>query len=282
MKSNVLHMPTQLTVIVPGPGRGRSPEEFYNNSGKYKVLWLLHGGGGDQRDWVNNTGIVRYVENRGVIVVCPNALDSDFAPQPQFAGGYDFPKLFFEELMPFIYNFFPASAEPKDNYISGLSMGGSGTMLLSMMHPEKFGGIAPLSCSLRISPYLEEYRNYTGEQLRALAMEDRTRFPSEWAAPGEGISIKELNAICKYPTVDAYLKSCEYTGGRYAEIYGKLPKMYYTCGTDDPCYPKALEFESLTKVLGVTNATFEYVPGYRHEWDFWDLAIKKVLDFFEI
>jgi S-formylglutathione hydrolase FrmB len=209
MKSQVNQMPVQLKVIVPGPRRGQTAKDFYENAGKFKVLWLLHGGAGDHNDWINNTGIVRYVENKDVLVVCPNGLDSDFAPQPQFASGYDFPKMFFEELMPFIYGFFPASDKPEDNFLSGLSMGGSGTMILSMMHPEKFGGIAPLSFSLRKTDYLREYRSLTGGELRMLAAKEPDKFPSEWNRPGESISLKEINKICKYPTVGDYMDSCE-------------------------------------------------------------------------
>ncbi len=279
-KSNILEMPVDVNVITPTPKRHQNPEDYYTSEKKYPVLWLLHGGGGDHNDWLNYTNIIRYAEDKGFIVVCPNGLDSDFAPQPQFAGNYDFPEFFSHELMPFIYCYFPAGKEPENNFMSGPSMGGSGTLLLAMMHPEKFGAIAPLSCSLRNSPFLQDYQEYTGGEFRALAMKNRQMFPTEWADPSEGISIKELNAICKYPTIKEYLNSYDNTGSRYLETYSRLPKMYYTCGTKDPCYPKGLEFEKLTHKLGVENAFFEYVPGYAHEWSFWDLAIQKAMDFF--
>ena len=116
--------------------------------------------------------------------------------------------------------------------------------------------------------------------LPALALADRTRFPSEWGDPKAGITIKEINGICKYPTIGDYLDSCEYTWPRYAEVYDKLPKMFFGAGMKDLCYPKVLEFKEYTEKLGAQNVTFDFVPGYAHEWDFWDLEIVKVMDFF--
>lgn len=279
-KSQLMHMPVRLSVILPDPPEGVPPSQFYRSGKKYKVLWLLHGGSGDNCDWLYYSNIVRHAARRDAIIVSPNALDSDFANQPQFAGGWNFADFFFDELMPYIHGFFPASDRPEDNFITGLSMGGSGTLMLTFLHPEKFGGMAPMSCSLRKSPFLEEMRGMTAAEFRALAMADRRRFPTEWGDPSQGITIKEINCICKYPTIGDYLDSCEYTWPRYAEVYDRLPPMYFTCGTEDACYPKVQEFERYTQQLGAKNVTFEYVPGYAHEWDFWDQAIVKAMDFF--
>ena len=279
-KSQLMHMPVRLSVILPDPPEGVPPAQFYRSGKKYKVLWLLHGGSGDNCDWLYYSNIVRHAAGRDAIIVSPNALDSDFANQPQFAGGWNFADFFFDELMPYIHGFFPASDRPEDNFITGLSMGGSGTLMLTFLHPEKFGGMAPMSCSLRKSPFLEEMRGMTGAEFRALAMADRRRFPTEWGDPSQGITIKEINCICKYPTLGDYLDSCEYTWPRYAEVYDRLSPMYFTCGTEDACYPKVQEFERYTQQLGAKNVTFEYVPGYAHEWDFWDQAIVKAMDFF--
>lgn len=279
-KSKLMHMPVRISVILPDLPDDQKPAEFYASGKKYKVLWLLHGGSGDNFDWLYFSNIVRHAAKRDVIVVSPNALDSDFANQPQFAGGWMFADFFFDELMPYIHGFFPASDKPEDNFITGLSMGGAGTLMLTFMHPEKFGGMAPLSCSLRKSPFLEDMREMTSSEFRTLAMEDRTRFPSEWGDPKAGITVKEINCICKYPTIGDYLDSCEYTWPRYAEVYDRLPKMFFGAGMKDLCYPKVLEFKEYSEKLGAKNVTFDFVPGYAHEWDFWDLEIVKVMDFF--
>src|SRR5260370_15121801 len=116
LRSSILAGPTEVSVIIPGPQMGANAREFYSSGKKYKVLWLLHAGNGDRNDWLRSTSIGRFVEDREVIVVMPSALNSDFANHPQFADGYNFSDFFFDELMPYIYNWFPASNKPKDNF----------------------------------------------------------------------------------------------------------------------------------------------------------------------
>ena len=50
-----------------------------------------------------------------------------------------------EELMPLVYNWFPASSKREDNFIAGLSMGGSGAIQYAVGHPDKFAAAAILS-----------------------------------------------------------------------------------------------------------------------------------------
>jgi hypothetical protein len=116
LRSSILAGPTDVTVIVPNPRMGSNAKEFYSAGKKYKVLWLLHAGSGGRNDWRRDTNIGRFVQDREVIVVKPDALNSDFANHPQFADGYDFSDYFFDELMPFIHNWFPASSKLPVNY----------------------------------------------------------------------------------------------------------------------------------------------------------------------
>ena len=64
------------------------------------------------------------MENRNLIAILPSAGNSDYGNWPDYGRGYDFPRFFFDELMPFIYNSFPVSSKRVDNYIAGQSMGG--------------------------------------------------------------------------------------------------------------------------------------------------------------
>lgn len=282
MSSSMLGCSTQITAILPDSPEGIKEDEYYSSGKKYKVLWLLHGGGGDNNSWIYESNIVRYVKERNVIVVMPSALTSDFANHPQFQGGYSFSDFFFNQLMPLIHGWLPASSNPEDNYITGMSMGGAGALLLGFMHPEKFGGIAPLACSLRDVEYLRSYHALTSAEFRALTLADPKKFPTEFGDPKFGITLKEVNMICKYPTVGDYLDSYENTWDRYIEISPKVPKMYMSCGTKDGCYPLVLKFKKLTEQLGMDNVTFSFLKDNGHTPDCWEIAIQNVLDFFEI
>ena len=60
---------------------------------------------------------------------------------------------------------------------------------------------------------------------------------------------------------------------------GELPRLYFACGEDDMLYPAFKDFRKYAGEIGL-EATFETIPGYKHEWRFWDLTIQKALKFF--
>ncbi|MBD5551116.1 MAG: hypothetical protein HDQ96_08080 [Lachnospiraceae bacterium] len=279
MNSRKLMLPVEVNIIMPEIPHTwkKSPKEFYDCGEKYKVLWLLHGATGDSWTWIHNTNLMRYAEEKNLIVVMPNALNSDYANHPEFANGYYYTDFFFEELMPMIFGWFPASEKREDNFISGMSMGGSGTLLLGFRHPEKFGGIAPISASLRESKFLKPYADFSAEEFRKMASVEPEKFPSEYEEGG--ITYKEINMIAKYDTVRAYLDSYECMWERFPELVlaGNLPEIYFCCGTKEVCYPKIMEFKEYAESLGVHNIIYDVNSGYGHDFAFWDIAIQKII-----
>ena len=89
---------------------------------KYPVLWLLHGTFGDYTDWWRKSSIERYATARDLIVVMPSGLNSNYLNWPGFGTGYRAWDYHFDELMPLVHNWYPASSKREDNYIAGLSM----------------------------------------------------------------------------------------------------------------------------------------------------------------
>ncbi len=283
LRSSILAGPTELSVIVPGPQIGGSAKEFYGSDKKYKVLWLLHAGSGDRNDWLRSTNIDRFVQGREVIVVMPNALNSDFANHPQFADGYNFSDFFFDELMPFIYNWFPASDQPKDNFIAGFSMGAAGAWMYGLYRPEKFGGVAPISSPPKNYAFLESYRHMASSEFRAKALADNKAFPTAYGDPKSGIKIKEINMITKYSSVGAFLDSYEHTWDRFREVaaIGRLPKIYLPCGTEDRMHQKVLQFKQYAEELVAKGITYDFISG-GGGFGFCDYVLPKMMDFFDI
>ena len=136
--SNYLMVNTQVNVIMPRIELSKSPREFYSSGRKYQVLWLLHGSCGDHTDWIRNTNIARYAEERDLIVVLPSVLNSDYSNYMTFADGFRVWDYLTEELMPLIFNWLPVSNKKEDNYIAGLSMGGNGALMIGLGHPDYF------------------------------------------------------------------------------------------------------------------------------------------------
>ncbi len=280
LKSKKLGCPIRLIVLAPDVPRDADPREFFESNNKMKVLWLLHGATGGPDDWIQSTSLGRYLEGRKVLVVLPSALNSDYSNYTVFANGFNFWDYFLEELMPFVYNWLPASDKPEDNYIAGYSMGGTGAMQFGFAHPEKFAGIGVLSSAVRDVDDLRPYRTMTSEQFRVEGT-DTSRFVGTYPP---GYNSKEINMIAKYPTVGDYLDSPENTWDRFIDVQksGKLPRMYVTVGMEDRCFGRVKKFMKLAEELGETSITFDPVEGYDHNFEFWDVAIRKTLDFFEI
>ena len=284
LRSSILCGPVDLSIIMPSPEVGASTQDYYKAKKKFKVLWLLHAGNGDGKDWLGKVAVQRHAENRECIIVMPSAINSDFANHPQFAYGYNYSDFFFDELMPFVHNWLPASTLPEDNYLCGLSMGAAATWMYGLYKPELFGAIAPVASSLRKYSFLEPYRQLSADEFRKQALSDRKAFPSGYGNPANGIQIKEINMITKYSTVGDFLDSYECTWERFAEVVkeGRLPRTYMTCGTGDRSYNKVLELKEYAQSLDAGNIEYDFVPDHSGGYAYCDLVMPRIFDFFEI
>ena len=165
-ESECLGNNTDVSIILPDKPHGTTPENFYANGKKYPVLWLLHGTFGDYTDWVRKSSIERYATARDLIVVMPSGLNSNYLNWPGFGTGYRAWDYLFDELMPLVHNWYPASSKREDNYIAGLSMGGRGVFQYVAGRPEKFAAAAVLSCAPNDLHKIQLDPNATGDQAR--------------------------------------------------------------------------------------------------------------------
>lgn len=247
---------TTVSVILPDMPLERVPREFYGSGKKYKVLWLLHGTFGDHSDWIRKSNIELYACERDLIVVMPSGLNANYANWEHFSIGYHMYDYFLEELMPLVWNWFPASKRREDNFIAGLSMGGRGTCVYAFNHPELFAGAAVLSAAPRDIEW------------------DRRENPQYFQ--------RTQGSIDNRGGLENYVNSYENTWRVLDEAVKKgadLPRLYFACGKDDGLYNGYLHFKKHAKALKL-NAAFEELSGYQHEWRFWDIAIEKALNYF--
>jgi putative tributyrin esterase len=62
---------------------------------------------------------------------------------------------------------------------------------------------------------------------------------------------------------------------------GKLPRLMFACGEEDPLiYRNLLKFKKHCEEIGLNDIKWYTLPGYKHEWKFWDKAIQEALNFF--
>lgn len=111
----------------------------YDESKKYPLVIFLHGAGevGDDLDVACSHGYMKYVREEGkeypFICVAPQC------PSGKYWG------CFTESLIAFLdYIIDTLSVDKQRVYLTGLSMGGTGTWMLAMAAPEKFAAIAPI------------------------------------------------------------------------------------------------------------------------------------------
>lgn len=258
LQSRTLFLPVEVTITLP--------ESIVYQPGKRKVIWLLHGAGGDHQSWLQLPGFHQAMESRDLIAVMPNALNSDYGSWPDFGTGYDFPKFFFEELMPTVQRCFPVSDAPEDNYVAGLSMGAYGAALLGLLHPEKFRGVALYAGSFRRAQFLEAYRDRPMEEFKKDAIAHPADFPTEYGPPQLGIKRKEVNVISKYASVEEFYNSPDCMWNRLLELDPqKAPMFYLACGTEDLFYPATREIEEKMKEMGITSCRFVYQEDTGHD-----------------
>lgn len=253
-ESKYLNGNTDVNIILPDRPRDVETKVFYRRT-TFKVLWLLHGTYGDYSDWIRRTNIELYACERDLIVVMPSALNSNYSNWKNSMMGYDMFHYLTEELMPLVYNWFPASNERKDNFIAGLSMGGGGALKYALHNPEKFSGAACLAFApLNFSLLTEQDKQ-----------EERLR-----------------NKILNVGNFEKYLNSDDNLWKKiseFKEAKEMLPKLYIVCGTKDFGFDRHIQFKEYTKSLGIPIC-FEEIPNYKHEWRFWDKAVQKAISFF--
>jgi enterochelin esterase-like enzyme len=133
----------------------------YSTDKKYNVLYLLHGIGGDEREWLNNGSPQNILDNlyaeqklEPMIVVLPNgrAMKNDDATGDIYAADkvkafetFEFDLL--NDLIPFIDSSYSVSIDRKHRAIAGLSMGGGQSLNFGLKHINKFAWVGAFSAA---------------------------------------------------------------------------------------------------------------------------------------
>lgn len=133
----------------------------YSEDKKYNVLYLLHGIGGDEREWYNNGSPHIILDNlyadqklEPMIVVLPNgrAMVNDdpvgdiFAPDKVKAfETFEFDLL--NDLIPFIDSNYPVLTGRENRAVAGLSMGGGQALNFGLAHLDTFAWVGAFSAA---------------------------------------------------------------------------------------------------------------------------------------
>ena len=252
VKSDILKMERKYAIYLP-PG--------YNESDQaYPVLYLLHGSGDDHTGWVQ-FGQVQHIADLTIaegkcarmIIVMPDANTGRRGYFNDMRGDYKYEDFFFDELIPHIEKTYRVRSERRYRAISGLSMGGGGTIFYALHRPDLFAAAAPLSAS-------------TGNW-------DYEQFKSRQRNTPADVTEAQLEAYYKLQSINEIIKNA--TKEELDKI--KQIRWYVSCGDDDFLY----EGNSLMHIAFRKNEIpheFRIKDG-GHTWTYWRMELPLVLEF---
>lgn len=232
------------------------PPDYETSERSYPVLYLLHGAGDDQTGWVQFGEVLRITDNAikdgtatPMIIVMP---DANTGKRGYFNQGNDwrYEDFFFEELMPYVEQKFRIKGEKRYRAVAGLSMGGGGSFMYGLHHPELFSSACPLSA-------------YIGP----LTIEN---FKDQISKTEQKYSEKELQEYFQNHNALNLIESV-------AVDDIKSVRWYIDCGDDDFLF----EGNSLVHIaMKKKEIPHEYrVREGRHSWTYWRESLPKVLEF---
>jgi enterochelin esterase-like enzyme len=249
MKSEILKGERKFAVYLP--------PDYDTSNRSYPVLYLLHGAGDDQTGWVQFGEVLRITDNAikegkatPMIIVMPDANTGNRGYFNSINGDWRYEDFFFQELMPYVEKKYRIKGEKRYRAIAGLSMGGGGTFMYALRHPELFSSACPLSA-------------YIG----ALSLDDFKQ------------RLKSNNESYEDSLVSAYYEKNNALSLIQASSLEdmKSVRWFIDCGDDDFLY----EGNSLVHIaMKKKEVPHEYrVREGRHSWTYWRESLPVVLEF---
>ena len=144
----------------------------YDKGGRYPVLYLLHGAGGDEEAWTTLGRAAQIMDNLiatgkavPMIVVMPNGnANCDAAPgewdrgmyKPTFMGHMDSTPVAsteesFKDIVSYVDKHFRTLANKRNRAICGLSMGGGHSYGISKLYPDMFDYVGLFSAAVSLN-----------------------------------------------------------------------------------------------------------------------------------
>jgi len=251
MKSSILNSERKYAIYLP--------PDYEISERSYPVLYLLHGAGqAGHISWVQ-CGEVLYVADKAInegkctpmIIVMPDDTAGRQGYFNSIKGEWRYEDFFFEEFIPFIEGKYRIRGEKRYRAVSGLSMGGGGTFIYALHHPELFSSACPLSANVSLFSL---------------------------SAAKENLERREKEAITEKEAELYYQKySPLYLVENMLEEQKKAVRWYIDCGDDDFLY----EGNSLIHIaMRKKEIPHEFrIRDGGHTWTYWRTALPEVLDF---
>lgn len=225
---------------------------------KLKVIWLCHGGSGDESEWLYFSTVARLVEECHIAMVIVNANDSCFVDMPY---GNNYGTYIGDELPKIIWQMFHCLSDAReDNYIAGLSNGGYGSFIVGLKNRENFAAIGAFSAGDKADATPKPFeKGQMNPRVRMFGQEDisETEYSMKYLA--KKVAKDFANKVDKRP----------------------LPRIYHACGSLDPWLDLNLKVKECMEALSCPEYDYTYhqMDGMAHEWNFWDAELRNFLHY---
>ena len=250
MPSKLLKMDRKYAVYLP--------PDYETSLRSYPVLYLLHGLGDDQTGWVQFGEVLTIADEAiksgsatAMIIVMPDANTVKQGYVNDVKGEWPYEDFFFKEFMPFIEKTYRIKADKHYRAIAGLSMGGEGTFIYALHHPELFSSACPLSAATGPGT-IEQLKNYR-----------------LW--PGvDGIKDADIESYFKKYSVLSLIENIP-------DTQKKAVRWYIDCGDDDFLFEGNALVHIAMRKKEIPHE-FRIRDGV-HSWTYWRGSLPVVLEF---
>jgi len=239
------------------------PADYATSERTYPVVYLLHGFTDDNTGWLQFGEVNRYADKAiaegtipPMIIIMPNG-DSSFYIN-SYDGKENYEDFFVNEFMPAVEKEFRIKAEKKYRGVAGLSMGGYGTLIYALKHPDLFAACAPFSAAVWDDDAITAMPDNTYDivigKLFGKGLKGKSRLTKTWYD----------NAILKI------------VAGKTTDDLKKV-RYWIDCGDDDFLIKgNCLLHIALTE----KNVPHEFrVRDGAHNWTYWRTGITDALQF---
>ncbi len=239
------------------------PPDYETSQRSYPVLYLLHGFSDDETGWIQ-FGEANIIEDKAIknntapamIIVMPDGGVTWYAND--YKEKENWSDMFIQELIPYMESQYRIRSKKEFRAISGLSMGGYGSLHIAMHYPEMFSSCVAFSSGIITDKAVigmpdKQYESYFGALFGA-GLKGEDRISTNW---------KKFNPLHILDSQDP-------------EKLKKV-KWYIDCGDDD--------FLSMgNSHLHLKMMEMEIPHEYRvrdgaHTWGYWRTGLEEGLKF---
>lgn len=232
------------------------PADYNTSQRTYPALYLLHGLSDNETNWIQS-GQMKTITDQAIadreaipmIIIMPDAWDSWYINQ--YDGKASYEDVFFEELIPYMEKTYRIRNKQENRAIAGLSMGGYGSLLYSLHHPEMFCACVPLSAAVFDDTVMNKRKGNSHQDMfyRLFGPDD-----THWQKNSVLRIVSELNKE-------------------------KLPRVryYIDCGDKDGLLEGSFQLHQLMREKGLPHE-FRVREG-GHNWSYWRTSLPDVLKF---